>query len=287
MKKQHILASVLLTASLQPAIAHRAWLLPSSTVLSGEKQWLTVDAAVSNNIFFFNHHAPALEQIRVTAPDGKNLSLKNGRVGEIRTTFDVELTQQGTYRLDSGREGFMAIWMEGEKRQRWFGTAEEFKTQKIKDKPSVRLSHNASPVVTFVTLGEPSTKVLEPTGKNLELIFDKTHPNDLFAGEEASFTVHLNGQPAAGFEVSIVKDQERYRNEAGEEKITVENDGTFTFTWPEAGRYWLQVAPKRETREEGKNSPKTETKTDPAQNLDGVPYQKRVSYTLTLEVLPE
>lgn len=288
MKKQHILSAALVAPLLlQNASAHRAWVLPSSTVLSGEKQWLTVDAAVSNNIFFFNHHAPALEQLRVTAPDGKDVSKKNGQVGEIRTTFDVELDQQGTYRIDSGREGFMAMWMDGEKRQRWFGTAEEFKAEKIKDKPEVRLSLNASPVVTFVTLGEPSTEILKPTGKNLELIFDETHPNDLFANEEATFTVHLDGKPAAGFEVSIVKGQERYRNDAGEEKIMVGDDGKFTFTWPEAGRYWLQIAEKREAREEGEKDAKPEAKKEPTQQLDGVPYNKRTSYTVTLEVLPE
>ena len=32
------------------AQAHRAWMLPSATVLSGEEPWITVDAAVSNGI---------------------------------------------------------------------------------------------------------------------------------------------------------------------------------------------------------------------------------------------
>ena len=37
------------------AQAHRAWMLPSATVLSGEEPWITVDAAVSNDLFYFEH----------------------------------------------------------------------------------------------------------------------------------------------------------------------------------------------------------------------------------------
>ena len=37
------------------AQAHRAWMLPSATVLSGDEVWVTVDAAVSNDLFYFEH----------------------------------------------------------------------------------------------------------------------------------------------------------------------------------------------------------------------------------------
>ncbi|YCM43076.1 DUF4198 domain-containing protein [Verrucomicrobiaceae bacterium 227] len=286
--KKHIPGTLALTfLLLQSASAHRAWVLPSTTVLSGEDQWVTVDAAVSNNLFFPNHHAPSLEQLSVTGPDGNKVSIQNGQVGEIRTTFDFPLTQEGTYRIDSGREGFMAIWMEGEQRKRWFGTAEEFKAQKIKEKPEVRLSLSSSPVVSYVTLGEPSTKVLAPTGKNLEVIFDETHPNDLFSGEEATFTIHLDGKPTAGMEVTIVKGQDRYRNDAGETKLQVGADGEVSYTWPEAGRYWVQIAPKREARTAEKPQAKAEQPKTESPSVDGVPYQKRVSFTATFEVLPE
>ena len=37
------------------AQAHKAWLQPSQTVLAGNSPWVTVDAAVSNDLFYFNH----------------------------------------------------------------------------------------------------------------------------------------------------------------------------------------------------------------------------------------
>src|SRR5690606_27185828 len=37
------------------AEAHRVWMLPSATVLSGNEAWVTVDGAVSNDLFYFEH----------------------------------------------------------------------------------------------------------------------------------------------------------------------------------------------------------------------------------------
>ena len=45
------------------AFAHKAWLLPSQTVIAGEKPVVTVDAAVSNDLFYFEHFPLQLEGI--------------------------------------------------------------------------------------------------------------------------------------------------------------------------------------------------------------------------------
>ena len=47
------------------AQAHRAWLLPSATVLSGTDSWITVDAAISNDLFYFEHHPLQLDNLSV------------------------------------------------------------------------------------------------------------------------------------------------------------------------------------------------------------------------------
>ncbi|MEL0157283.1 DUF4198 domain-containing protein, partial [Sphingopyxis sp.] len=53
-----------------PAQAHRQWMLPSSTVLSGDDVWVTVDAAVSNDLFYFEHQPLRLDAAKAWAPDG-------------------------------------------------------------------------------------------------------------------------------------------------------------------------------------------------------------------------
>src|SRR5690606_22330790 len=134
---------------------HRAWMLPSATVLSGEDPWITVDAAVSNDLFYFEHfplllegfHQPALaakgkapagakppmrrppSKLLVLAPDGTQAKAENGTVGRYRSTFDVHLTQIGTYKLAVANSGLFASWKEDGKPQRWMGAAEDFAKQ--------------------------------------------------------------------------------------------------------------------------------------------------------------
>ena len=70
------LAAVSLVALLAAPVAanaHRQWLLPSATVLSGNDPWITVDAAVSNDLFYFDHMPMRLDAIAVIAPAGSRM----------------------------------------------------------------------------------------------------------------------------------------------------------------------------------------------------------------------
>jgi uncharacterized GH25 family protein len=51
-----------------PASAHRAWLLPSATILSDTGSWITVDAAVSDALFYFDHNPMRLAGVGADAP---------------------------------------------------------------------------------------------------------------------------------------------------------------------------------------------------------------------------
>src|SRR5262245_36895319 len=85
-------AIAIMPAKLQ---AHRQWMLPSSTVLSGSDVWVTVDAAVSNELFYFDHVPMRTNALIVTGPDGSRLQPENLSTGKYRSTFDVHLTQPG------------------------------------------------------------------------------------------------------------------------------------------------------------------------------------------------
>src|SRR5690606_37835095 len=92
MKHAIKLAVLLATALPFAAQAHKAWLLPSSTVTTPD-QWVTVDAAVSNDLFYFNHAPLRVDNLSITAPDGSTLQPENVATGKYRTTFDVHLAQ--------------------------------------------------------------------------------------------------------------------------------------------------------------------------------------------------
>lgn len=249
------------------ALAHKAWLLPSQTVIAGDAPWITVDAAVSNDLFYFNHVPLRLDNVAVVAPDGSKVETHNGATGKYRSVFDVQLEQEGTYRIGVTNHYIVARWEQDGERKRWRGTAETF-SEVPKDAKDLEVSESVSRVQTFVTKGAPSDTVLKPEGLGLELV-PTTHPNDLYAGEEATFRFQIDGKPAAGLDVEIVRGDTRYRNAQDEIIVTTDANGQFSVTWPQAGMYWLETS----TRDDKVSMPQA--------------TQRRLGYVATLEVLPQ
>jgi len=268
MKRSLVLAAALAAALPFSALAHKAWLQPSQTVIAGDKPWITVDAAVSNDLFYFNHVPLRLESLVITAPDGSTVQPQNAATGKFRSVFDVELTQQGTYRLASVNNGLSASWEENGKPRRWRGNAATFATEVPKRAKKLQVSQSVNRVETFVTNGTPNATALAPTGSGIELVA-LGHPNDLFAGEAATFRVLVDGKPRAGLAFEITRGGTRYRNAQDEIKLTSDKKGEIIVTWPEAGMYWL------ETSSEDKKTSIKQAKT------------RRLNYVATLEVLPQ
>lgn len=249
------------------ANAHKAWLLPSSTV-STVDQWITVDAAVSNDLFYFNHVPLRVDGLAITAPDGTVVKPENVATGKYRTTFDLHLMQNGTYRLANVNNGLFANYEENGARKRWRGTAEKFATEVPADAKNLTVSESAGRVETFVTAGKPTQEALKPTNVGLELV-PITHPNDLYAGEAAKFGLILDGKPAANQPVTVMAGGTRYRDQQQEIKTTTDAAGQFSVTWPEPGMYWI------------------ETELQDAKTSVKQAKQRRVSYVATFEVLPQ
>lgn len=251
-----------LSASLH---AHRQWLLPSSTVLSSADPWVTIDAAVSNELFYFDHVPLRLANLNVTGPDGAPVQPQNTATGKYRSTFDLNLKKPGTYRIALVNNAVFASWTENGQQKNWRGAAEAFAKEVPKDAPGLQVSQMASRVEVFVTSGKPTRDALTPTGMGLELI-PISHPNDLVAGEAATFQLLVDGKPAAGLEVTIIPGGIRYRDQLHEQKLTTAADGKVTATFKEPGMYWINA-----------------TTGAPGRTRTG----NRASYSATLEVLPQ
>jgi len=251
-----------------PAIvhAHDTWLVPSSTVLSGADSWITVDAAVGNDKFYFNHAPMRLDNLVIVAPDGKTVAPEHANQGKLRSTFDVQLTQTGTYRIAVVNDGAFARWKEDGKPKRYFGKAEGLAAAVPARAQDLEITQNVGRVETFATAGKPST--IAPSGKGLELV-PVTHPNDLYADETATFQLTLDGKPAADLDVNIVPGGSRYRDQIGEIALKTDQDGKFQIKWAQPGLYWLEVR-----TEDDKTTIDKATK-------------RRLSYIATLEVLAQ
>lgn len=267
-----MLSSALLAAPMM-AHAHRAWLLPSATVLSADKPWVSVDAAVSNEIFHADHAPFRLDGLKVLSPDGTALSLQNTNTGKFRSTFDLELNQEGTYKVFTASGGLRARWIDDEgKRHFWPGRGQQadnndFTKSVPKEAKELSVSYASRRIETFVTAGTPSTSVFKPTNQGLELV-PVTHPNDLYAGETAKFALLIDGEPAENAEVTVLAGGMRYRDSQDEISAVTGNDGMFFVTWPSAGMYWMTVSYK----DNHAKMPATE---------------RQGSYSATFEVLPQ
>jgi uncharacterized GH25 family protein len=283
MKKATMWRVAALAVSLSVALpmaahAHRGWMLPSATVLSGNEPWVTVDAAISNDLFYFEHNPMRLDNLAVIAPDGTTVEAENKSTGKYRSTFDVKLAQKGTYKLTMVNDGLSASYKLGNENKRWRGTAESFAKDIPAEAKDVNVSRMQSRMEVFISSGKPSDKVLKPTGAGLELV-PITHPNDLFAGDTANFRFMLDGKPAADIEVTVIPGGIRYRDQLGEIKAKTDKDGKFSIKWPTAGMYWMSAS---------NGSPRMEgAAANAAPQAAGTIAKpvRRVSYTATLEVL--
>lgn len=242
------LTALVATAGLSAgAQAHRAWVLPMSTVLSSEDSWVTFDAAVSNDIFYADYHPLRIQGLQATGPDGQAVELQNPATGKYRSTFDINLKLPGTYKVFLAQAGLTARWEdENGERRFWPGRGENpdparFEAEVPKAAKNLRVTQSSRRLETFVTLGEPDTAVMKPTNIGLELQ-PVTHPNDLYAGESASFRFLIDGEPASGVEVSILPAGMRYRNTQEEIELLSDDEGTVTVVWPGAGRYFLEAS---------------------------------------------
>lgn len=228
-----------LLAAPMAAQAHRAWLAPTSTVLSGADAWVGFDAGMSNGVFIPDHAAMRLDGLVITAPDGTTAAPENMMRGRYRATFDLHLTQPGTWRVANVMGGYSATYKQGGEEKRWRGTETEMATAIPADATDVVRMRSMNRVETFVTLGEPTA--VTPTGQGLELV-PVTHPNDLVAGEAATFTLMQDGEPAANQTVTVARGGTRYRDNPEEITVTTGADGGFSVTWPEAGMYWINAS---------------------------------------------
>lgn len=249
-----------------PATAHRGWMLPSATVLSGDNTWVTVDAAISNDLFYFEHVPMALDGLVITAPDGSRAEARNQSRGQYRSTFDIRLDQPGTYRVAVAGDTLMASWRQDGQPRRWRGTREAFAREVPANAEGLRVTFGQRRVEFFATRGAPTDRALQPVNQGLELV-PVTHPNDLVAGERARFRLLLDGQPAAGIAVEVIAGGKRYRDEPGEMKLKTDEAGVVEVAWQGPGMYWLSASVR-----DGRS---------------GIPnVERNASYAATLEVLP-
>lgn len=264
------LTTALIGALASNVHAHRAWIQPGATVHSAEDAWVTFDAAISNDIFYADYHAMRAD-FEVRSPNGETIEIQNLHTGRYRTSFDLNLTTPGTYKVVAASQGLRARWEENGERRFYPGrgqsyTAEGFAEAVPDNASNLEVTQFSRRIETFVTAGAPSESALEPSGEGIELVAI-THPNDLFTGEAAEFQLLIDGEPAAGASVTVIPDAMRYRNAQDAIELETDAQGKVTIDWPRAGMYYFNASYRDDRARE------------PATGRSG-------DYTAVFEVLP-
>jgi len=272
MKFSKSLIALALAGAAFSAHAHKPWLLPSSTYVEAKEPWITVDAAISEDLFDIDHQPLKLDAMTITGPDGASVALENAFTGKLRSSFDVKMAKPGTYRVALVSQSVMASWKVNGETKRFRGTEEAFAKDVPAKADELQVSRTASRLETFVSANKTDDAVFKSTGVGLELV-PVTHPNDMRAGEKATWRFLLDGKPAANQPFSMIPGGVRYRGTLGEIRQSTDAKGEITFTIPDAGMYlvtasWPAAAPAQ-----------------PGQPRQMPP--RRVTYGATVEVLPQ
>src|SRR3546814_16217453 len=88
----------------QMADAARPWMLPSETMFAGSgNEWVTVDAAISSDLYYFDHPGQDWQPI-ATATDGSAAQGANRAIGKLRQTFALGIKTKGTNKITTTTE---------------------------------------------------------------------------------------------------------------------------------------------------------------------------------------
>jgi uncharacterized GH25 family protein len=234
------LALISLLAIPLGAHAERQWIAPTATVLSGADGWVTIDAAVSDDLFQPEHRSMSLDNVTVTGPDGAKVEPLAPTTSHFRSSFDLHLTKRGTYKVAAVNQGLMARYKLGDEQKMWRGKPGETTPVIPAGATDVSTTEVASRIETFVTLGAPNETALKISGVGLEMQ-PVSHPNDLLSGEPAKFKLLLDGKPAPGMAVTLVPGGSRYGLPTDVVTVKTDPGGGFTVSFPHPDMWWLNV----------------------------------------------
>jgi hypothetical protein len=161
-------------------------------------------------------------------------------LGKFRSSVDIKLPKDGTYRITLAAVNVMGSYKLNGEMKRFRATEQTARDEVPAGATEVRSTTMVQRQDTFVTLNKPTTGALKPTGSGLELV-PVTNPNELRAGEKATFRFQLDGKPLANFPFSLIPGGVKYRGTLNEVRLTTDANGDASFTLPAPNMYWLSA----------------------------------------------
>lgn len=264
---------LVLAAAASSAQAHRPWLYPQQTMVEAREAWVTVDGAVSEGLFDIEHVAFKLDKAVITAPDGSTLTTPAPLTGRQRSSIDLRLPQDGTYRIAIVNRNVMGSYKDAKgELKRFRGTEDTLAKDVPAGATEVKTTAMHQRIETFVSANKTSDGALKPSGSGLELV-PLTNPTDLRAGESAKWRFTLDGKALANHPFSLIPGGVKYRGTLGELRLNTDANGEVEVKLPAPGMYYVSASYPAARPSQ--------------QDAAAQASARRYSYAATLEILPE
>lgn len=261
--KKTVLALVLAGVA-SAAFAHHPWIMPTTTFIESKDAQVTIDGAVSDQLFEFDTNTLKLDGATVTDPDGATAALPAASAGRFRSSVDLKLPKDGTYKISLVQQNTMGSYKVN-------GEMKRFRNEADVPAGATDISRSTmfNRMETFVTANKPSMGAFKASGDGLEMI-PLTNPTELRAGETARVRFTLDGKPLANQPFSLTPGGVRYRGVLGEIRLVTDAKGEALIKLPAANAYLLSASYPNDQRK------------GPPEN-----GARRYAYAATLAVLPE
>ncbi|MEJ1965304.1 MAG: DUF4198 domain-containing protein [Gammaproteobacteria bacterium] len=211
------------------AEAHSPYLLPNAFDLV-DRNHVTVEASFTET-FFVPDVVMKADDYHVIAPDGARQTLTPVYTQDL-AIIEAPTPTPGTYRISTGQRSgrtSKAIFRDGDY---------EF-VEPGKSPPANTRVYDVKSVTTaevYVTRGKPTDVALAARNKGLEFRA-LSHPNSLFAGQEAKFEVLFDGRALANQVIFVHFDDERYSDKKLYAQVKTDVAGRFSVKLERPGIY--------------------------------------------------
>ncbi len=219
------------TAVITPVLGHQEWILPNFFYTNDESPWLGIEHTSGDRRFVSGHGSGIL--FWIIHPQGWRMGRPSSIfVGQTRTVGEIELTEPGTYRIQTDSPSRYAAEIEVDGKRGWVSKSKD----QLSDPKIIQSRHHWSQTTTFVTVKEYTQGVLEATGTLLEIV-PVTHPNQIFVRKPFVVRLLSRGQSVSGQQIRAYSEMDSGPNRP---LVTVTNaDGECKLIFRASGKYLL------------------------------------------------
>jgi hypothetical protein len=238
MMRELISVAVIGAASISPALADTAYLLPS-TFTASKGQTITVEASFNDDCCV-PKYAVRSDRFAIVGPDGSFAPPERIETFATSTIIEQAITQAGTTRFTTGerlgRKGEYVL-LNGTYH---LVNSEDAEPIDVPEGTQILSSQTATVSDVYVTVGDPTWDSLKVSVGRLTIV-PSQHPSALGQGDRLDLTILFDAKPLAGQAVTLTRDGQRARPGDDGAVYTTDADGRVSVPLAEMGTHLIMT----------------------------------------------